>query len=182
MLKLTKKIVIFLVNLIISRSYSNKEYVVSPIHLWKTFVLQKVLGFNRSVKWPVHFRSKVTFPDKIRVGNHVNPGLSPGCYIQGNNGIIFGSNIRIGPNVCIISANHDTKDYDKHIDTNPIIIGNNVWIGANSVILPGVNIGDNVIIGAGSVVAKNIPSNVIAAGNPCKVIKKKEPYEGKTYI
>jgi acetyltransferase-like isoleucine patch superfamily enzyme len=56
----------------------------------------------------------------------------------------------------------------------PIIIGNNVWIGSNSTILPGVVIGDNSIIGAGSVVTKNVPSNVIVAGVPAKVIKKIE--------
>jgi acetyltransferase-like isoleucine patch superfamily enzyme len=53
-----------------------------------------------------------------------------------------------------------------------VIIGDNVWIGGNAVVCPGVWIGDNTVIGAGSVVTKNIPSNVIAAGNPCKVIRK----------
>ena len=53
----------------------------------------------------------------------------------------------------------------------PVHIGNNVWIGANSVILPGVTIGDNSVIGAGSVVTKDIPANVVAVGNPCKVMR-----------
>ena len=53
----------------------------------------------------------------------------------------------------------------------PITIGNNVWIGANCAILPGVTIGDNVTIGAGSVVNRDIPSNTVAVGNPCRVIK-----------
>ena len=54
---------------------------------------------------------------------------------------------------------------------NPVTIGNNCWIGANSVICPGVTIGENTVIGAGSVVTKDIPANVVAAGNPCKVIR-----------
>ena len=54
----------------------------------------------------------------------------------------------------------------------PVSIGNNVWIGGNVVILPGVSIGDNVVIGTGSVVTKSIPDNVIAAGNPCRIIRK----------
>lgn len=54
----------------------------------------------------------------------------------------------------------------------PITVGNNVWIGGNVVVLHGVTIGDNVVIGAGSIVNKNIPSNSVAVGNPCKVIKK----------
>ena len=58
----------------------------------------------------------------------------------------------------------------------PIVIGDNVWIGANCVILPGVKIGSNVVIGAGSIVTKEIPNDSVAVGNPCKVIKKKKPY------
>jgi maltose O-acetyltransferase len=54
----------------------------------------------------------------------------------------------------------------------PVTIGNNVWIGGGAIILPGVTIGDNVTIGAGSVVTKDIPSNTVAAGNPCRVLKK----------
>ena len=56
--------------------------------------------------------------------------------------------------------------------TKPIKVGNNAWIGGNVVVLPGVTIGDNVVIGAGSVVNKDIPSNSVAVGNPCNVIKK----------
>ena len=65
----------------------------------------------------------------------------------------------------------------KHKNANPIIIGNNIWIGANSTILPEVNIGDNVVIGANSLVSKDIPSNSIAFGNPCKVVKQKSEYK-----
>ena len=54
---------------------------------------------------------------------------------------------------------------------SPITIGNNVWIGAGAVVLPGVTIGDNTVIGAGSIVTKDIPANVVAVGNPCKVIR-----------
>ncbi|MDR3011959.1 MAG: maltose O-acetyltransferase, partial [Chitinispirillales bacterium] len=53
----------------------------------------------------------------------------------------------------------------------PVTIGNNVWIGADAVILPGVTIGDNTVIGAGSVVTKDIPANVVAVGNPCRVVR-----------
>ena len=87
----------------------------------------------------------------------------------------IGNNVFIGPNVGIYTAGHpvnvelrnDGLEYGKKIK-----IGNNVWIGGNVCILPGVTIGDNVTIGAGSVVTKNIPSNVTAFGNPCKVHKK----------
>ena len=142
---------------------------------------QRLLGFNRRVPWPVHFTSIVVYHDRIQTGNRVNPGDNPGCYIQGANGIIFGSNIRVGVNVCIVSANHSQDDYDRWHQEDPIRIGDNVWIGANAVILPGVQIGSNVIVGAGSVVAKSIPDNTIAAGNPCRILKTKPPYKGRTY-
>jgi len=89
--------------------------------------------------------------------------------------VSFGNNVFIGPNVGIYTAGHPVDvelrnngvEYGKKIK-----IGNNVWIGGNVTILPGVTIGDNVTIGAGAVVTKDIPSNVTAFGNPCKVHKK----------
>lgn len=87
----------------------------------------------------------------------------------------------MGPGVGLISANHDPNDYDLWVNSNPIIIGNNVWIGMNSVVMPGVQIGDNVIIGANSTVTQDIPPNSIAAGSPCKVLKTKAPYRGRDY-
>ena len=64
------------------------------------------------------------------------------------------------------------RDRNKGLEyAKPIEVGNNVWIGGNVVVLPGVTIGDNVVIGAGSIVTKDIPSNSVAVGNPCKVIK-----------
>lgn len=86
--------------------------------------------------------------------------------------IYIGNNVMIGPNVTIATAGHPIDPQRRQQVTQfniPVIIGNNVWIGASCVILPGVLIGDNTVIGAGSVVTKNIPSNVVAMGNPCKV-------------
>lgn len=88
--------------------------------------------------------------------------------------VTIGDHAQIAPNVSIYTAGHpihpDSRNsgYEYGIS---VTIGNNVWIGGNSVILPGVTIGDNVVIGAGSVVTKDIPDNMIAAGNPCKVIR-----------
>ena len=63
----------------------------------------------------------------------------------------------------------------------PVTIGNNVWIGAGSVILPGVTIGDNTVIGAGSVVTKDIPANVVAVGNPCRVMREIGAHDREFY-
>ena len=139
-------------------------------------ILQKLLRLNPKVKWPVHFTSKVLAPENITKGILCDPGDNINNYIQANNGIIFGSNIELGPGVSIISSNHKANNLREHTKGKPITIGNNVWIGANSTVLPKVSIGDNVIIGANSLVNKDIPSNSVAVGNPCKIIKQKEPY------
>ena len=87
----------------------------------------------------------------------------------------IGENVQIAPNVSIYTAGHPVhpqsrnSGYEYGID---ITIGNNVWIGGNACIMPGVTIGDNAVIGAGSIVTKDIPDNVIAAGNPCRVLRK----------
>ena len=100
--------------------------------------------------------------------------------IDGSGGLEIGSRVSISSGVHIYT--HDSTDYrmfnlpkdvieGTHIKRAPVKIGSNVQIGANSVILPGVTIGDNVIIGALSLVNRDIPSNSVAAGTPCKVIK-----------
>ena len=86
----------------------------------------------------------------------------------------IGDNVFIAPNVGIYTATHplDAKTRIQGLETAlPVTIGNNVWIGAGVQILPGVTIGDNAVIGAGSVVNKSIPANVLAVGNPCKVVR-----------
>ncbi len=88
--------------------------------------------------------------------------------------VTIGDDCFVGPNVSIYTACHSTDPVERNTRqewAKPVTIGNNVWIGGSVTILPGVSIGDNVSIGAGSVVVKDIPSNTIAVGNPCKVIK-----------
>ncbi len=88
--------------------------------------------------------------------------------------VTFGDDCFIGPNVSIYTACHSTDPIERNSRrewARPVSIGCNVWIGGSVVILPGVTIGDNVTIGAGSVVVHDIPSNSIAVGNPCRVVK-----------
>jgi len=151
------------------------------LYLLYFFIPQKICRINGRVPWPVHFTSRILYHKNISVGNRTAPGMNAGCYIQARNGIKIGHNFRIGPGVGLISSNHDIQDYDVYSREKPIEIGDNVWIAMNSVIMPEIKIGDNVVIGANSVVTRDIPSNVIAAGNPCRVIRNKEPYEGKDY-
>jgi acetyltransferase-like isoleucine patch superfamily enzyme len=89
--------------------------------------------------------------------------------------VTIGDNVLIAPNVSIYTAGHpvDAKCRNSGAEYGiDISIGDNCWIGGNVVIVPGANIGNNVVIGAGSVVTKDIPDNVIAVGNPCKVLRK----------
>ena len=102
-----------------------------------------------------------------------NVFINSNCKFQDQGGIIIGDNVLIGHNVVIATINHDynpNKRADMYL--KPVKIGNNVWIGSNTVILPGVTIQDGSIIGAGSIVTKDIPKNVTAFGNPCKIYKK----------
>ena len=88
--------------------------------------------------------------------------------------VTIGDDCFIGPNVGIYTACHSTDPVERNSRqewAKPVTIGHNVWIGGSVTILPGVSIGDNVTIGAGSVVVGDIPSNTVAVGNPCKVIK-----------
>lgn len=97
-----------------------------------------------------------------------------GCIILDVNKVIIGDNVLLGPNVQIYTAMHPTDPIERLTgkeNSEPVTVGNNVWIGGGAIICPGVRVGDNVTIGAGSVVTKDLPGNVIAAGNPCRVIK-----------
>ncbi|MEK4245527.1 sugar O-acetyltransferase [Psychrobacillus sp. FSL K6-2684] len=89
----------------------------------------------------------------------------------------FGDNCMLGPSVQIYTATHPITPMERNSGkeyAKPIIIGNNVWIGGNAVINPGVCIGDNAIIASGAVVIKNVPANVVVGGNPAKIIKEIE--------
>ncbi len=138
--------------------------------------------------------------------------IGEGCYIEppfhtnfGGGNIHFGKNIycnfgvtmvddthiyvgdytMFGPNVVVATAGHPIlpelreKAYQYNMSVN---IGKNCWIGAGAIILPGITIGDNVVIGAGSVVTRDIPSNVVAVGNPCKILRKVNDRDREYYF
>ena len=99
--------------------------------------------------------------------------------------IYVGSHTMIGPNVTIATAGHPIlpplrkKAYQYNM---PVHIGENCWIGAGALILPGVTIGENTVIGAGSVVTKDIPANVVAVGNPCRVLRPISEHDQEYYF
>lgn len=113
------------------------------------------------------------FGKNITIGDNVY--INFGCIILDCSEVTIGSHTLLGPNIGLYAANHST-DATERINGGcygkPIHIGNNVWLGGDVKVLQGVTIDDNTIIGAGSIVTKDIPDNVIAVGNPCKVIRK----------
>ena len=122
-------------------------------------------------------------------GKHVHFGNN--VYANFNLTMVDDTHIYVGdctlfaPNVILATAGHpvDPELREKAYQFNmPIHIGKNCWIGAGAVILPGVTIGDNTVIGAGSVVTKDIPSNVVAVGNPCKVLREISDYDKEYYF
>ncbi|WP_285060296.1 acyltransferase [Pedobacter ginsengisoli] len=150
------------------------EYLLSPCG-WGlriiNFIVQKIFRINRKVPFMVHFTSIAN--GKISIGRNVARYFanSSGCYFQGINGIVIGDNTIFAPGVKVISANHSKQDYHEHDKVGPLIIGQNCWLGANSVLLPGVEIGNNVIVAAGSVVTKSFGSDLVIGGVPAKIIK-----------
>lgn len=168
------------------RSISNmakalmKEYNMIPAEddVKRAQILHKMFGFcgeNVRVNQPLY----VDYGCNISVGNDTIINL--GCTLLDTNKITIGERVLIAPDVKIYTAYHPKKASERFLYhdgkykivtlAKPVTIGNDSWIGGGSIILPGVTIGKNTIIGAGSVVTKDIPDNVIAYGNPCRVMK-----------
>lgn len=108
----------------------------------------------------------------IHFGSGIYANYNLTCVDDGH--IYVGDKVMFGPNVSICTANHpiDAELRGRGLQYNKDVhIGENAWIGANTVIVPGVSIGKNAVIGAGSVVTKDIPDNVVAVGNPCRVLR-----------
>lgn len=142
-------------------------------------LLDQLLGSKGEHVWitaPIF----VDYGENIYIGDNVEINMN--CVFLDCNRIEIGKNSGIGPGVHIYTVFHPIKAKERlgenstfwKSQTAPVIIGNNVWIGGGSIILPGVTIGDNTTIGAGSVVTKDVPANVLALGNPCRVIRNLE--------
>lgn len=133
----------------------------------------KKYGVKNNIDYKTYFR----YPSKIKIGSNV--WINRGCLLFGSYHIkeaeiILGNNIALGPNVTIFSASHDYKFLNLPDTAESVVIEDNVWIGGNSTILPGVVIGEGSIIGAGSIVTRSIPPYSVAIGSPAVVVKRRE--------
>ena len=165
-----------------ARNLTRDYNLVDSVNLEeKDRILNQLLGVRGKNLW-------ITAPFYVDYGNNIyfgnNCEVNLNCTFLDSNEIRIGDNALIAPNVQIYTAFHPTNAADRFGSPNPdgsfsfcktqsapVIIGNNVWIGGGAILLPGVTIGDNVVIGAGSVVTKDIPSNSVALGNPCRVVR-----------
>lgn len=141
--------------------------------------LFKHIGTNVTLDSPFH----CNLGNNISIGENVIVGMN--CTFVDDGPIFIGNNVMIASNVQIYTASHPTEAHER-LDFNwkekgttffktyalPVFIEDNVWIGGGVIILPGVTIGKNSVIGAGSIVTKSIPSDCVAVGNPCKVLRK----------
>ena len=135
-------------------------------------IMLKKIGHNSYIDYGTYFR----YPKKISIGNQVVINKNCKFYASFHNKkaeIIIGDNIIIAPEVSIYSAGHNHLDLSLPHIGSTVKINDHVWIGARSIILPGVELGKGAVVGAGSVVTKNVSDFTIVAGNPAKIIKKR---------
>lgn len=136
---------------------------------------QLLRGILEHVGHNVHFAPAFhcEFGWNITIGDDFFANFN--CIMLDANKIVIGNHVLIGPNVGLYTANHSLnaqRRKEGYCSALPIVIEDNVWIGAGVHIMGGVTIGENAVIGAGSVVTHSIPPNCIAAGNPCRIIRK----------
>ena len=153
-----------------------------PFNAPKEYLIFKLIGLKHGKGTYIDVPFRCDYGKNIRIGDRFYANAN--CTIIDVAKVTIGNDVMFGPNVSVITAGHPVHPqvrasaYEYGI---PIRIGDHVWIGAGAVILPGVTIGSNTVIGAGSIVTKDIPENVIAAGNPCKVIREITDEDKKYY-
>ena len=139
-----------------------------------TITIGKHCTFNSNSRFNFRGINHISIIQAVN-GGRITIGDGFGCSgvsIVSSLKVTIGNNVMCGTNV-IIGDRNDHEDLYPEWQPKPIVIGDNVWIGMNCIVMRGVTIGNNVVIGAGSIVTKDIPSNVIAAGCPCRVVKER---------
>lgn len=134
-------------------------------------ILEDLLGsFGKNIQIKPNIR--FDYGSNIHIGNNFFANFD--CIILDVCEVHFGDNCMLGPNVQIYTATHPLNPYKRISGKEygkPVSFGDNVWIGGSAIINPGVNVGNNVVIASGAVVTKDVPDNLLVAGNPAEVIK-----------
>lgn len=143
---------------------------------WSFYLLdalfRRVLRQNAGVPWAVHHTATIRNPQRLVAGQGAFPGDSPGVYINAGNGVFVGDFTNLGPQVGLISANHDGVNNARQVAAPPLRIGRFCWLGMGAVVLPGVELGDFTVVGAGAVVTRSFPAGYcVVAGNPARLLK-----------
>lgn len=174
-----KPFAIFFLSIFFEKKYLRGRYFEHSLMgvRWCFYSLwvRNILRLAKPLPFPAALTCHVTNPNKIFFHpDDVNNFQSPGVYFQNFKAEIhIGKGTYIGPNVGVITANHDVTNLVAHDEGENVVLGRDCWIGMNSIIMPGVCLGDRVIVGAGSVVTKSFESgDVVIAGSPAKVIRK----------
>lgn len=161
------------------RERQNAKRVIFEFNSLHPGEIEKRDNLIRSLFGKVRDKFFIEPPFRCDYGYNINIGenfySNYNCTILDCAEVLIGDNVLFGPNVSLYTAGHpihfETRNEGLEYSLS-IVIGNNVWIGGGAIINPGITIGDNVVIGSGSIVTKDIPSDSLAVGNPCKVIRK----------
>lgn len=170
---ISKKICLALYYLIVSKLPNTKFIpIFNRFRVWYVSKLLKIMPYH----------SRTIFENGVYISNCENHSIGRHCHVNENvfiQGAYIGDFVMIAPNVAILNDSHTYSvplvpmiEQPMTAKRNPVI-GNNVWIGRNAIIMPGVRIGDGSIIGAGAVVTKDVPENSVAVGVPAKVLRKR---------
>lgn len=120
-------------------------------------------------------RIYIKFPWLVEIGDRVSLNRGVEIYPSGSTGhrVIIGSNVRIGPNCRLHAASHDLEVDEFPQTGDDIVIGNNCWLGASAVVLPGITIGDGAVVAAGSIVTRDVAEYTVVAGTPARVVRRR---------
>ncbi|GHE45077.1 sugar O-acetyltransferase [Sphingobacterium griseoflavum] len=161
--------------------FDERQYAKEQLHIFNNLAPSKIKARNQLLKKLFGRTTNLFFIEPpFRCDYGYNIFLGDNFYANFNLTILdcapvtIGANVLIGPNVSLFTAGHPVHPETRAAGwefAKPINIADNVWIGGHTVVNPGVSIGKNAVIGSGSVVTKDIPANVVAAGNPCRVIR-----------
>ena len=147
------------------------NYFINIIPSWTIRkLLYRLCGMKIGKHSRIMMRTIVTLPWKIKIGN--NTTINEYCYLDGRGGLTIGDNVNIALYSMIVTGTHNHKSAKFDYYTEPIVIEDDVWIGANAVILPGVTIGQHAVVAAGAVVTADVPANTVVGGVPARIIKK----------